>query len=243
MLRDTWGFDGFVVSDANAVRSLVTHGFAADLADAAARGVNAGVDIEMAMFDPAYGHLPAAFESGAADPGGASTHSVRRVLTAKFAMGLFDAPYVDEERAQEVLADPAHREVARVAAERSAVLLRNEDDLLPLDAGGLTSIAVIGALADSKRDTLGPWVFDFDLDETVTVLEGIRAHVGDRCAGRLRAWRRHVEASVPVTVRPDGPPPVDRPEGLRRRRGVRTRRRRSRQRPTSPSSSWASGRT
>jgi beta-glucosidase len=93
-------------------------------------------------------------------------------------MGLFDAPYVDEDRAREVLADPAHRDVARIAAERSAVLLRNEDDLLPLDAGSLSSIAVIGPLADSKRDMLGPWVFDFDLDETVTVLEGIRAGAG-----------------------------------------------------------------
>jgi beta-glucosidase len=77
-----------------------------------------------------------------------------------------------------VLADPTHRDVARVTAERSAVLLRNEGDLLPLDASGLSSIAVIGPLADSKRDTIGPWVFDFDLDETVTVLEGICARVG-----------------------------------------------------------------
>ncbi len=59
------------------------------------------------------------------------------------------------------------------------MLLRNDGDLLPLDAGSLGSIAVIGPLADSQRDTLGPWVFDFDLDETVTVLEGIRARVGD----------------------------------------------------------------
>ena len=104
--------------------------------------------------------------------------SVRRVLAAKMAMGLFDAPYVDEDRARDVLADPAHRDVARLAAERSAVLLRNEAGLLPLDAGRLSSIAVIGPLADSKRDTLGPWVFDFDLAETVTVLEGIRARAG-----------------------------------------------------------------
>jgi beta-glucosidase len=86
---------------------------------------------------------------------------------------------VDEDRAREVLADPAHREAARVAARRSAVLLRNEGDLLPLDAGALGSIAVLGPMADSKRDTLGPWVFDFDLDETVTVLEGIRRAAGD----------------------------------------------------------------
>ncbi|HEY0000215.1 MAG TPA: glycoside hydrolase family 3 N-terminal domain-containing protein, partial [Actinoplanes sp.] len=67
VLRDTWGFDGFVVSDANAVRSLVTHGFAADLADAAARGVNAGVDLEMAVADAAYAHLPDAVDAGATD--------------------------------------------------------------------------------------------------------------------------------------------------------------------------------
>jgi beta-glucosidase len=78
-----------------------------------------------------------------------------------------------------VLADPSHREVARVAAERSAVLLRNDGDLLPLDAAALGTIAVIGPLADSPRDTLGPWCFDFDLGETVTVLEGIRSKAGD----------------------------------------------------------------
>jgi len=179
VLRNSWGFDGFVVSDANAVRNLLTHGFAADLTDAGARAINAGVDMEMAMTDPAYERLPEALESGAASQDAVDA-SVRRVLEAKLRMGLFDAPYVDEDRAREVLADPAHRDVARVAAERSAVLLRNEGGLLPLDADGLGSIAVIGPLADSKRDTIGPWVFDFDLDETVTVLEGIRVKVGDQ---------------------------------------------------------------
>jgi len=178
VLRDTWGFKGFVVSDANVVRSLVTHGFATDLRDAAARAVNAGVDLEMAVADPAYAHLPGALESGAASSQAVDA-SVRRVLEAKLRMGLFEAPYVDEDHAREVLADPTHREVARVAAQRSAVLLRNEGGLLPLDAGSLRSIAVIGPLADSRRDTLGPWVFDYDLDETVTVFEGIRARAGE----------------------------------------------------------------
>ena len=67
-----------------------------------------------------------------------------------------------------------------MAAERCAVLLRNDGDLLPLNAEDLSSVAVIGPLADSKRDTLGPWVFDFDLDETVTVLEGIRGRAGEQ---------------------------------------------------------------
>ncbi len=178
VLRETWGFDGFVVSDANAVRNLLTHGFATDLPDAGIRAVNAGVDMEMAVADPAYSRLPEALESGAVSRQTVDA-GVRRVLEAKARMGLFVAPYVDEDHAREVLADPGHRDVARVAAERSAVLLRNEGDLLPLDAGNLDSIAVIGPLADSTRDTLGPWVFDFDLDETVTVFEGIRAKVGD----------------------------------------------------------------
>ena len=160
VLRDTWGFEGFVVSDANAVRSLLTHGFAADLTDAGARGVNAGVDLEMAVSDPAYAHLPEALESGATDVRTIDA-SVRRILEAKIRLGLLDNPYVDEDRAREVLADPAHRDVARVAAERSAVLLRNEGGLLPLDAGALGSIAVIGPLADSARDIIGPWVFDY----------------------------------------------------------------------------------
>jgi beta-glucosidase len=170
VLREAWGFDGFVVSDANAVRNLVTHGFAKDLAEAGERAVIAGVDMEMAIDDPAYAHLP-----GSAVPADVIDSRVRKILEAKERLGLFDDPYVDEERAREVLADPSHRQVAREAAQHSAVLLRNEGDLLPLDPGALNSIAVLGPLADSKRDTLGPWVFDFDLDETVTVLDGIRA--------------------------------------------------------------------
>jgi beta-glucosidase len=178
LLRGTLGFEGFVVSDANAVRSLVTHGFAEDLPDAGARAVKVGLDMEMAIVDPAYSHLPEAVERGDVSPEVLDV-SVRRVLEAKLRLGLLDDPYVDEGRAREVLADPAHREVARVAAERSAVLLRNEADLLPLDASALGSVAVLGPLAASRRDILGPWCFDFDLDETVTVLDGIRTLVGD----------------------------------------------------------------
>ncbi len=178
VLRETWGFEGFVVSDANAVRNLVTHGFAADLTDAGARAVNAGVDMEMVIADAAYAQLPEALGTGATDAQTMDA-SVRRILEAKIRLGLFDAPYVDEDRARAVLKDPAHRDVARVAAERSAVLLRNDGDLLPLDATALSAVAVIGPLADSPRDTIGPWVFDYDLDETVTVLDGIRARAGD----------------------------------------------------------------
>ncbi len=178
VLRETFGFEGFVVSDANAVRNLLTHGFAADLTDAGARALNSGVDMEMAIADPAYAHLPEAVKSGVVDVETLDA-SARRVLEAKLRLGLLDDPYVDEEQARAVLGDPAHREVARVAAERSAVLLRNEHGLLPLDPAHPGSIAVLGPLADSRRDTLGPWCFDYDLDETVTILDGIRARVGE----------------------------------------------------------------
>ena len=175
VLRETWGFGGFVVSDAQAVHDLRTHAFAADLTDAGARALRAGVDMEMAFADPAYAHLPEAVAAGLIDEKTLDA-SVRRVLTAKARMGLLDDPYVDEDNARTVLADPAHRAAARVAAQRSAVLLRNSGTLLPLAARG--SIAVIGPLADSRRDTLGPWAFDFDLDETITVLQGIRDRAG-----------------------------------------------------------------
>ena len=175
VLRATWGFGGFVVSDAQAVHDLRTHGFAADLTDAGARALRAGVDMEMAFGDPAYAHLPEAVAAGLIDEKVLDA-SVRRVLTVKARMGLLDDPYVDEDNARTVLADPAHRAVARTAAQRSAVLLRNSGALLPLTSPG--SIAVIGPLADSRRDILGPWAFDFDIDETITVLQGIRDRAG-----------------------------------------------------------------
>ncbi len=178
VLRETWGFDGFVVSDAQAVNDLLTHHFAADQTDAGVRALRSGLDLEMAVADPAYAHLPGAVERGLLDEAELD-ESVRRILTAKFKLGLFEDPYVDTDRAAAVLADPAHRETARIAAERAAVLLRNENELLPLQAGTLSSVAVLGPLADSPRDTIGPWVFDFDLDETVTVLAGLRARLGD----------------------------------------------------------------
>lgn len=177
VLRESLGFEGFVVSDANSARDLKEHHFAADLTDAGARALNAGLDLEMVILDPAFGHLDEALANGQVDLERIDT-SVRRLLDAKEALGLLDDPFVDEQAAQTVLSDPAHRDAARTAAEESAVLLRNEGDLLPLT--GIRSVAVLGQMADSKRDTLGPWIFDYDLEETVTVLDGIRAHAAGR---------------------------------------------------------------
>ncbi|WP_233493913.1 glycoside hydrolase family 3 N-terminal domain-containing protein [Desertihabitans brevis] len=211
VLRGHWGFEGFVVSDANAVRNLTTHGFAVDATDAAVRAVEVGLDLEMAITEPAYASLPAAVEAGAVDEA-ALDACVRRVLTAKLRLGLLDDPYVDEQRAAQVLNDPGHREVARVAAERAAVLLRNEGGLLPLDADRLGSVAVLGPLADSRRDTLGPWVFDFDLDETVTVLDGLRTRltgVDVRSAPGVRPAQRRFPSVFDMFPGNTPPDPTD----------------------------------
>lgn len=189
VLRGELGFDGFVVSDANAVIDLTTHGFTRDDHDAAARAIRAGLDMEMALGlrSPAGGPslpgvgafaaLPAAIRAGEVDER-LLDEAVRRVLWLKLRLGLFEQPYVNEAQAERELHIPEHREMARIAAERSAVLLRNEGLALPLDRSVVHSIAVIGPLAEDKLSTLGPWAFAHDLDATVTVLEGMRRVAG-----------------------------------------------------------------
>jgi beta-glucosidase len=177
VLRGELGFDGFVVSDANAVRSLETQHYAKDLTDAAARAVTAGLDMEMTTFDPAYSRLPEAVAAGTVTEAQIDG-AVRRVLTAKFRLGLFENPYADEATAAVTIAAVEHRETARIAAERTVVLLKNEG-ILPLAAETAGRVAVIGQLADSKRDTIGPWVFDQDTAETVTILAGLRSRLGE----------------------------------------------------------------
>jgi beta-glucosidase len=178
VLRQQWGFKGLVVSDADAVKSLVNHGYARDLHDAAVRALNAGVDMEMAQDATAFGQsLAAALKAGEISLQEIETAD-RRILTAKVRMGLFEHPYVDQGQVASVLGAPEHRTQERMAAERSAVLLRNENGLLPLKKEAYKKIAVVGPLADAKLDTLGPWAFQQDLSETVTVLEGLRSELG-----------------------------------------------------------------
>jgi beta-glucosidase len=186
VLRNELGFDGFVVSDANGVRSLETQHFAKDLTDAGARAVHAGLDMEMTMFDPAYDRLPQAVADGLITEEEIDQAAVR-VLTAKFRLGLFENPYVDETAAGAVLDAPAHRELSREAAERSFVLLKNVNGTLPLRTETLSSVAVIGQLADSKRDILGPWMFDHDTDEAIGIVEGLRGRLGDDIQVRYAA--------------------------------------------------------
>ena len=208
VLRGELGFDGFVVSDAASVMDLVTHGFARDEQDAAVRALQAGLDMEMWTgmriapgADPtpivgAFSTLPDAIRSGAVDEAILDA-AVRRILTLKLRLGLFEQPYVDEAAVGSIMSDPAHREIARVAAERSAVLLRNEGGILPIERSAVHSIAVIGPLADDRPATLGPWVFAPDLGATVTILDGLRRTAGDG------AWVAHAPGlSVPTRTIP-----------------------------------------
>ena len=192
VLRDTWGFKGFVVTDAGAAHDLMTHGYARDNTDAGVRALTAGVDMEMAppFGESAFRTLPASLASGAISSAQLDA-AVHTVIETKIRMGLFERPFSDPAQASRALADPAHRVVSRIAAERSAVLLRNEGGLLPLDRNAVKSIAVIGPLANSARDTVGPWVFDEDDNETVTILAGIKAKAGNGV---------HVDYSPGVTM-------------------------------------------
>jgi beta-glucosidase len=177
VLRDAWKFPGFVVSDAFAVRDLLTHGFARDPADAAYRAFTAGVDMDMAA-GVYLEHLGPLVKAGRI-PESAIDAAVRPILAAKFRLGLFERPYADEARAKAVIGAPEHRRAAREAAQQSAVLLRNEGGTLPLAADRAKSIAVIGPLADAKRELLTMWSgFDLDPSTTVTVLEGVRNRAG-----------------------------------------------------------------
>jgi beta-glucosidase len=180
VLREDWGFQGFVVSDADAVKSLQTHGYAKDRPDAAVRALTAGVDMEMAIDSTAY----SAGLADAVKTGKVTLQQIeeadRRILAMKFRLGLFDHPYIDEARAKQVLADPAHRVEARRAAQHSMVLLRNEGGILPLKKSAYSKIAVIGPLANSKIDTIGSWAFQEYLPETVTVFEGLQNKLGSQ---------------------------------------------------------------
>lgn len=178
VLRKDWKFNGFVVSDADAVKNLATHGFARDAQDAAVKGLNAGINMEMSLNAATYfKNLGEALKKKLVTEKQIDD-MVRSILEAKIKLGLFENPYVDEAKVNQVLGDSKHREAARIAAERSAVLLKNKTNVLPLDKNADQKIAVIGLLADSRRDTLGSWVFQHDTDETVSILEGLKSKVG-----------------------------------------------------------------
>jgi beta-glucosidase len=198
ILKGSWGFRGFVVSDWGSVREMVPHGYASDLADAAVKAVNAGSDMDMEGY--AYSaHLEQAVKAGKVKMATVDD-AVGRVLYKKFELGLFDDPYKfsDVAREKAVLADPSHRAAALELAQKSIVLLKNGATVgqartagapgaagvggvvagpLPLGRD-LKRIAVIGPLADSQRDLEGGWVVQGERAPVVSILEGMRRRAG-----------------------------------------------------------------
>ncbi|TVP48712.1 MAG: glycosyl hydrolase [Gemmatimonadales bacterium] len=173
VLREEWGFDGFVVSDWDSIPQLTVHGLTEDARAAALAAAEAGVDMD--MVGHAYaGHLEALVASGAF-PEARLDAMVANVLRVKLRLGLFEAPCTATATAPEPAAPPAaHLALARESALRSVVLLRNEGGLLPLEAAALGRVAVIGPLADEPREQLGTWVFDGDPSLSVTPLAALR---------------------------------------------------------------------
>jgi len=175
LLRGAWGFDGLIVSDYTAIPELVHHGVAADSQDAARRAFTAGVDIDL-MGECYFRHLPALVAEGRIAEVDIDA-ACRRVLQAKQRLGLFDKTYrrLDEARQRAVTLTPDTRRLAREAAAKASVLLKN-NGVLPLKSSG--NIAVVGPLADSRANMQGTWAVTARPDDSVTLLEGLRETAG-----------------------------------------------------------------
>lgn len=178
VLRDEWGFEGFVVSDWTSVMELTYHGIARDKTEASVLASTAGVDMEM-VSRTYMKNLPRLVREGKVSEE-VLDRAVRSILSVKYRLGLFDNPYVDPELQKTVILTPENRALARKAVRESMVLLKNEGKLLPLKSN-LKSIALIGPLADNQKDLLGTWAFGGNSKDVVTVAKGLQDALGDSC--------------------------------------------------------------
>jgi beta-glucosidase len=179
ILRDEWKFKGFVVSDWDAIGELVDHGFASDLKNAGEISINAGLDMDMESRSYIT-HLKQLVDEGKVKED-VIDESVKRILRIKFMLGLFDDPfrYCNKEREQKNIMTTEIKNAALNIAKRSFVLLKNENNILPLKKD-YEKIAVIGPLADSKIDPLGEWNALGIKEDVTSVLEGLTKYVGDK---------------------------------------------------------------
>jgi beta-glucosidase len=202
ILRGEWRFDGFVVSDYTSVQEMVAHGYAADGADAARLSLTAGVEMEMVsrLYNQNAAELMRQGKLRMAD----IDEAVRRILRIKFRAGLFDRPFVDESREPAVTLSAENLRASREVAARSMVLLKNDGDALPLKKD-LRSIAVIGPLADDPRAIIGSWSGDGRAQDSVTLLEAVKAKVSQRT--RVTYAKGVAIEGKGVTGNYDAPPP------------------------------------
>jgi beta-glucosidase len=169
VLREAFGFGGVTISDFCAVRELITHGVAADAVEAAALALNAGVDIDMASGVYLEG-LPEALARGLVTLDTVDA-AVRRVLELKTQLGLFEAPFARGSATFSDARRTEHRALAREAARKSIVLLKNENAILPLATAG--RLAIVGPMADAQADMLGCWRASGKPEDTISFLKGL----------------------------------------------------------------------
>ena len=175
VLKNKWGFNGFVISDWASIREMIPWGFSKDEKEAAISAVEAGTDMDMegGIYVPylidlvKQGKVKQEFVDDA----------VRRILRVKYELGLFDNPYrfLDEKREKEVIGSKANREAVLDMAKKSIVLLKNDTNLLPLKKSG-QKIVLLGSLAESKNSPLGSWRIAADSNTAVSVLEGMQQY-------------------------------------------------------------------
>jgi len=175
ILKGKWKFDGFVISDWASVREMITHGFAKDGAEATLKAVKAGSDMDMESNLYVY-ELAKLVNEGKIDVA-LVDDAVRRILRVKFELGLFDNPYkyLDEKREKATIGNKANHDAVLDVAKKSIVLLKNENNLLPLKKSG-QKIALIGALANDKNSPLGSWRIASEDNTAVSVLEGMQKY-------------------------------------------------------------------
>lgn len=183
LLRDQWGFKGITISDHGAIKELIKHGVAEDARDAVRLAITSGVD--MSMSDEYYGqYLPGLVKEGLVAESEID-RACRDVLNTKYDMGLFKDPYnhlgpVGSDPQDTNAESRLHRAEARVIARKTMVLLKNDNQTLPLQKHG--TIALIGPMADSQRDIMGSWSAAGVVKQSVTVREGLQNAVGDKAS-------------------------------------------------------------
>lgn len=179
ILKEDWQFDGFIVSDWGSINEMIPHGYAKDSKNAAEIAINAGSDMDMESY--AYiDHLKQLVEEGKVKESDIED-AVRRILRTKFELGLFENPYkyCDESYEKATVGKKEFQEGVLDIAKKSIVLLKNKNNLLPLEKFG-KKIALIGALANDKTSPLGSWRIGADDESAISVLEGMNAYEGNQ---------------------------------------------------------------
>lgn len=200
ILRHEWGFNGFVVSDYTGINELVPHGVARDEKHAAELAVNAGIDMDMtgATF---IKYLTQLVEEGKVSEKTIDT-AARRILEMKFLLGLFDDPYryLDEERARQNTMTPEFMETARKAVAASVVLLKNDNQLLPITKEKVVTLALVGPLMNDSINLNGEWAGLGDRNKSVPILKGLTEKYKDSTVKLIYAEGSAITETSPEKI-------------------------------------------